>query len=573
MRALISSTAARSYGVMAASMGLLAFVPALMIILLLLRVFWLSFETSIFDPQLTLANYLALYSDRFAYGALLNTMGFSLVTLIISFLFGVPIAWLTERTDISGRSIIYVMMTIGVFIPSFFTAMGWIFLFHPRIGAVNNWIKPLLGLSEAPFSIINIPGMGLVQGMGLASVVFLLTSGSLRAMDSRLEETAQMSGAGFWAVMGRITLPLAWPGLLAAGLYVFTIAIGAFDVPLVIGLSNRLYTFSTYLYVMSNPLNGVPKHGLVAAFACFMIILALLLSWWYSSVLNQSRKYQVVSGKAYQPRLVKLGVWRWLAWSFIAFYILASKIMPLLMMIWASLLPYFQAPSVTSLANVSLRNFMRLDWSLVLIGLKNTLILMIVSPAIALAMSLVFSWIVLRSRNRFKLIFDFIAFLPHAVPSAVFAFAMLVISLSSVLEFIDLSGSIILIVIVLSLTMLSFGTRITNGALIQLHPELEEAAHMSGASGWTVAWRILIPLLKPSLLFGWLWMALLTFRELTIPTVLFSADNITFSVVTWSLWNGGSLPAAAAVNLIMITMISPLVIIYLHYAARSRMIS
>jgi len=558
---------------MAASMGLLAFVPALMIILLLVRVFWLSFETSILDSQLTLTNYLALYSDRFAYGALINTLGFSLVTLIISFLFGVPIAWLTERTDMSGRPIIYVMMTIGVFIPSFFTAMGWIFLFHPRIGALNNWIKTLFGLSEAPFSIINIPGMGLVQGMGLASVVFLLTSGSLRAMDSRLEETAQMSGAGFWAVMRRITLPLAWPGLLAAGLYVFTIAIGAFDVPLVIGLSNRIYTFSTYLYVMSNPLNGVPKHGLVAAFACFMIILALLLSWWYSSVLNQSRKYQVVSGKAYQPRLVKLGVWRWLAWAFIAFYILASKIMPLLTMIWASLLPYFQAPSLASLANVSLRNFMRLDWSLVLTGLKNTLILMIVSPAMALAMSLVFSWIVLRSRNRFKLVFDFVAFLPHAVPSAIFAFAMLVVSLSSVLEFIDLSGSIILIVIVLSLTMLSFGTRITNGALIQLHPELEEAAHMSGASGWTVAWRILIPLLKPSLLFGWLWMALLTFRELTIPTVLFSADNITFSVVAWSLWNGGSLPAAAAVNLIMITLISPLIIIYLHYAARSRMIS
>lgn len=573
MRALFASAAARSHGVLVASMGLLAIVPALMIIILLLRVFWLSFETSILDPHLTLAHYIGLYSDRFAYGALLNTLGFAFVTLFVSFFFGVPIAWITERTDIGGRSLIYVLMTIGVFIPSFFTAMGWIFLFHPRIGAINNWVKTLFGLSEGPFSIINIPGMGIVQGMGLGSVVFLLTSGSLRAMDSRLEESAEMSGAGFWAVMRRITLPLAWPGLLAAGLYVFTIAIGAFDVPLVIGLTNRLYTFSTYLYVMSNPLNGVPKHGLVAAFACFMIILALVLSWWYSTVLNQSRKYQVVSGKAYQPKLVKLGAWRGMAWGFIAFYILASKIMPLLTMIWASLLPYFQAPSVQALGSLTLRNFMRLDVSLILLGLKNTLILMVVSPALALVMSLVFSWIVLRSRSRFKLAFDFIAFLPHAVPSAIFAFAMMVISLSSLLDFVDLSSSVILIVIVLSLTMLSFGTRITNGALIQIHPELEEAAHMSGASSMIVVWRILIPLLKPSLLFGWLWMALLSFRELTIPTVLFSADNITFSVVAWSLWNGGSLPAAAAVNLIMICLIAPLVILYLHYAARSRMIN
>ena len=573
MLAQSGSAATRSYGVVAISMGLLAFAPALLIVSLLARVLWLSFETSILDPQLTLANYIGLYSDRFAYGALLNTLGFSCVTLIVSFVFGVPIAWITERTDIGGRSFIYVMMTVGVFVPSFFTAMGWIFLFHPRIGAINNWVKTFFGLNDGFFSIINIPGMGLVQGMGLASVVFLLTSGSLRAMDSRLEETAYMSGAGFWSVMRRITLPLAWPGLLAAGLYVFTIAIGAFDVPLVIGLSNRLYTFSTYLYVMSNPLNGVPKHGLVAAFACFMIILALVLSWWYSSVLNQSRKYQVVSGKAYQPKLIRLGKWRFAAWVLIGFYILASKIMPLLTMIWASLLPYFQTPSLASLSNISLRNFMRLDWTLILLGMKNTLVIMIVSPALALAMSLVFSWIVLRSRNRFKLVFDFIAFLPHAVPSAIFAFAMLVVSLSTILDFIDLSGSLILILVVLSLTMLSFGTRITNGALIQIHPELEEAAQMSGASAWIVAWRILIPLLKPSLLFGWLWMALLSFRELTIPTVLFSADNITFSVVAWSLWNGGSLPAAAAVNLIMICLIAPLVIVYLHYAARSRAIN
>ena len=134
-----------------------------------------------------------------------------------------------------------------------------------------------------------------------------------------------------------------------------------------------------------------------------------------------------------------------------------------------------------------------------------------------------------------------------------------------------MSGSLTLVVIVMSITMLSFGSRITNGALIQIHPELEEAAQMSGASGFTIIWRILIPLLKPALLFGWLWMALLTFRELTIPTILFSADNISFSVVVWSLWNGGSLPSAAAVNLIMMAIVSPLAFLYLHYAAKARL--
>ena len=571
MRLSLGADVLRRNAHMATAMAALAAIPATIIVLLLLGTFWISFQKSILETEFTLQNFITLYADRFALSSLLNTLGFSICSFVVAFSFGVPIAWLTERTDLGARSIIYILMTVGIFIPSFFTAMGWLFLFHPRIGAVNLWAKSLFGLEDSPFSIINIPGMGLVQGMGLGSVVFLLVSGSLRAMDSRLEETAQMCGAGFWQVMRRITLPLAWPGLLAAGLYILTIAIGAFDVPLVIGLSNRIYTFSTFLFVMSNPLNGVPRYGLVAAFACFMILVALLLSWSYSRVLMQSRKYQVVSGKAYQPRVVRLGRWKGAAWAFVTLYILASKAMPLVIMIWASLLPYFQAPSAEALKGLTLRNYVRLDWALALTGLKNTVILMLSAPALALAMSLVFSWVVLRSRSRLKVGLDFIAFLPHAVPSAIFAFVALVFSLSSFMDTFDLSGSLTLVVIVMSITMLSFGSRITNGALIQIHPELEEAAQMSGASGFTIIWRILIPLLKPALLFGWLWMALLTFRELTIPTILFSADNISFSVVVWSLWNGGSLPSAAAVNLIMMAIVSPLAFLYLHYAAKARL--
>ena len=290
-----------------------------------------------------------------------------------------------------------------------------------------------------------------------------------------------MSGARFLTVLRCVTLPLAWPGLLASGLYVFTIAIGAFDVPLVIGMSNRIYTFSTYLYVMSNPLNGgIPRYGVVAAFASFMIGFALLLSWWYSRVLVQSRKYQVVTGKAFRPKLVALGGWGVAAWSFVVFYLTISKIMPLLMMVWASLLPYFQPFSIKALASLSFANYLNLNWALLTRGLINTAILMMTVPALALAMSLVFSWVVLHSRNRFRIVFDFIAFLPHAVPSTIFAFVALVFALSVSLGAIDLSDSLVLVIIVMAVAMLSFGSRITNGALIQINHELEEAAYDLG---------------------------------------------------------------------------------------------
>ena len=545
----------------------LALVPALIILALVLGTVWIGFRTDILSSTLTIAHYRELYSDPFAYRAFLNSLGFAACTLIVAFFFGVPIAWLTERTDIKARSAIYAFMTIGIFIPSFFSAMGWLFLLHPRIGMVNTWLRTLFGI-QAPFNIVSLPGMGLVQGLGLASIVFVLTSASLRSMDSHLEEAAQMSGARFGSSLRRVLLPLAWPGLLASGLYVFTIGIGAFDVPLVIGMSNRIYTFSTYLYVMSNPLNGVPRYGAVAAFASFMIVFALLLSWWYSRVLVQSRRYQVITGKAYRPRLVALGPWQIAAWGFVGGYFLIAKIMPLAMMLWASLLPYFQPFSLKALANLSFANYATLNWSLLTRGLANTAILMITVPAIALTISLVFSWVVLRSRSRFRLAFDFIAFLPHAVPSTIFAFVALVFALSVSLGAFDLSGSLTLIVIVMAVAMLSFGSRITNGALIQIHHELEEAAAISGASLVDTLRLIIFPLLKPAFLFGWLWIALLTFRELTIPMILFSATNVTYSVAVWGLWYSGSFDAAAAANLIMLVLLLPLVIVYLRYAGK-----
>ncbi len=550
-------------------MIVLALVPALIIVALLLGTFWISFRETILSQTLTVEHYIELYSDPFAYRALLNSLGFALCTLVVAFAFGVPIAWLAERSDLRGKSAIYALMTLGIFIPSFFSAMGWLFVLHPRIGMVNVWLRSLLGLSDAPFSIINLPGMGLVQGLGLASVVFVLTAASLRSMDAHLEEAAQMSGARFGSSLWHVLLPLAWPGLLASGLYVFTIAIGAFDVPLVIGMSNRIYTFSTYLYVMSNPLNGEPRYGLIAAFASFMVVIALLLSWWYSRILLQSRRYQIVSGKAYRPRLVALGRWRFLAWGFIAFYFLIAKVLPLVMMIWASLLPYFQPFSAKALAALSFNNYLHLNWPLLLRGLMNTAILMVTVPALALAMSLVFSWVVLRTRSRLRVVFDFIAFLPHAVPSTIFAFVALVFALALSGGIFDLSGSLLLIVIVMAVVMLSFGSRITNSALIQIHTELEEAAYIAGASLLGTLRRVIVPLVLPALLFGWLWIALLTFREMTIPMILFSAGNITYSVAIWSLWYSGSFDAAAAANLVMLAVLLPLVVLYLRYARKT----
>src|SRR5439155_14992183 len=185
-----------------------------------------------------------------------------------------------------------------------------------------------------------------------------------------------------------------------------------------------------------------------------------------------------------------------------------------------------------------------------------------------LAISLAFSWIVLRSKIPGRAVFDFIAFLPHAVPSIVFGVGALLLTLFVLQRAVPIYGTIWILLVVFTIARISYGTRMTNSGLIQIHTELEESAQMSGATTWDAFRRVTLPLLAPTLLYAWLWIALLTFRELTLAVILSTADNITFPVVVWSLWLGGGLGQASALALVMLLLMTPMIVIYWLFARR-----
>lgn len=531
---------------------------------LLVAVFWLSFIQGLPgtpEARFTTLNYLRLYTDPFVVTALSNTLRFALMTVLVALFFGVSIAWLVERTDLPGKSAIYAVMSLSILLPGFFTAMGWLFLLHPRIGMVNLWIMRLTGLPQAPLSVTTVTGMGWVQGLSLASLAFVLTSASFRSMDPALEEAATAHGAGFIQMLRRVFAPLVFPGLLASSIYIFTIGIGAFDTPAIIGLSNRVYTFSTFVYAQSVTGDSLPEYGPIAAMSALVAVIAVLLSTWYGRVIKKANQYQVVTGKGYRPRQYELGRWIWPAWFFIGAYFFLSKVIPFLLLIWAAGLPYFQPPSLRAIGTLSLENFRNIPLDLLARGAKNTGILMFVVPTLALLVSFAFSWMVVRSRSRFRALIDFFAFLPHAIPGIIFGVGALFVALF-VLKGLPLYGSLTLLAIVYVVDRLSFGTRVLNSALIQIHHELEEAAAMCGATGLRIARSVLAPLVWPALLNGWLWMMLLTLRELTLATILFSPSNITMPVVVWNIWISGNFGMASAITLLLLASLAPLVMVY-----------
>ncbi len=553
---------------------MLAALPMFVILVLVGVLISISFQTGILgtaDAKFTFQNYPDLFTDPIIGEATYNTIVFSITATLVSMGVGLPIAWLTERTTMRAKSAVYAIMTLGLLIPGIFTAMGWTFLAHVRIGFLNRWAVQFFSLSEAPINIATPIGMGFVQGLSLAALAFILTAQMFRAMNPSLEEAAKIHGLGFFATLRRVTLPLAVPAILAAVIYIVVIGIATFDVPAIIGLGNRVYMISTYVFEKANPGDEeFSQHGITAALGVLMIAIALLLTWWYSTVLRQGDKYQVVTGKGYRPTLIDIGHWGKVAWGFIIVYIIASKVIPLLLIAYAAFVPYMAPPSAKMFSLMSVTNLTEnLDWDLVFRGLRNTVILVFTVPFVVLLLSFSISWLIVRSRSKGRYILEFGAFLPHALPEVILAVAAILMALFVLQDFVPLYGTLTLVAIVYVITRISFATRAINSALLQIHKELEEAAHVSGLSEIRTSWRILVPLLRPTLMSVWIWTAILVYRELTVAVFLVGHDNITLPAVIWSYWNSGTTNLASGVTLIMTVVLIPLILLFWWFGRRS----
>jgi iron(III) transport system permease protein len=545
---------------------------ALAILILLAMIIWMSLRSGVpgQDSAYTLKNYAALLGDSYTYRVMTTTLIFAAITISVSVPLGFIFAWFIERTDIPYKAVAMSVLSIGILFPTFLKAMGWVFLLHPRIGVINIFLMQLFGLSQAPLNIATLGGIGFVQGMTLTPLAYVMISAALRSMNPALVEAASVHGVSQWRTLVRIELPLIWPALFSAVIWMLTVAIAAFDVPGVIGMANNIFTFSTAIYFMINPNEGLPRYGLSGAYGSLMVIFSLILMIPYFRALKQSHRYQIISGKSYQSRPVALGRWWWLAWGMLGSYFLLAFVLPLLAIFWVSLLPYVQVPSWQALASASFERYTQIAFdSALLEAAWNTLLLMIFVPTAIVVICSAISWIVTRSRMRWRVALDAVAFLPHPVPHLLFALAIAYLALL-ISNVVPLYGTIFVLAAVYVVCWISFGTRVLNNSMIQVHRELEEAAQVGGASTFRVLTKVIVPLIKPGLVYAWIWTSLSAYRELTMAVFLASPKSQVLSTYIWGQWHGGGLGDAAAIAIVMIAVMSPLVTSFWIYARKQQ---
>ena len=319
------------------------------------------------------------------------------------------------------------------------------------------------------------------------------------------------------------------------------------------------------------PLEELPNYGVAGAVSSLLVVVALLLSWWYFKVLRFSSRYAVVTGRAYRPNLSSLGRKDgFCAWIFLGFFFSRGQTSAVSSPRLGGAAGLLSTAVLGGVEPGVAAQLLRLPWDLMFAARKHLAFDVggadpdidslpgdivgdsSIGPKVAESCSMRWpffpmpcrasSWRSPRCLSRFFFA-RYSAALRHAI---------------------DLGFG-------LHLSRISFATRIINNSLAQIHPELEEAAFAGGLRVLQVM-RKIAAVAQPALVYAWLWMALLCYRELTMASVLVTnQNNVTLPMIVWGLWLGGSLNQAAAANLVILVFMLPAVLLYLTVGRKSRL--
>ncbi len=512
-----------------------------------------SFLTApFFDPsaRLSLAAYQFVLAEQDFWTALATTLLVAAGMAAIAVPLGAALAFLMVRTDLPFRQALESLILVPVFVSAVVLAFGYVVALGP-VGILSIAAKSIFGFT--PWNLYSLAFLIAIAGLTHVPHVYLYTAAALRGLGSDLEEAARVAGAGPLRIALDVSLPVVLPAILFAGVLVFFLGFELFGLPLVLGDPQGVLVLSTYLYKLTNKL-GVPSYQLMAVVVVAIIAMTAPLVFMQRRLLKDAQRYVSVRGKGLKVGPLKLGNWRWPAFAAIAIWFAFTVVVPLAGITLRSfVVTWGEGVDLTEV--LTLDHYRELaDYPNVIRGITNTLAIGVFGGAAAVFCYTAIALAVHRWPSGWTRLVDYLVMLPRAMPGLVAGLALLWVFLFFK-PLAPLKSTLISVWLAYTIVWLAYGMRLISGTLLQVAPELEEAARTAGASEIAVKRDITIPLIRYGMLASWLLVFLIFVREYSTGVYLLGPGTEVIGSLLVSLWGTGAIDLVSALSVINVLIV------------------
>jgi iron(III) transport system permease protein len=506
--------------------------------------------------ELTLVNYILAYTDPLTYQLLGNSFIFAGGSAALATVLAGVLAWISIRTNAPFRKFFELTAIIPNIFPPVMLAVSWTVLLSPRTGLINRLVMDLFALESAPFNIYSMGGMVFVEALITTPLAFLIISASLYSMDPSLEESARVAGSNNLQVAWRITFPIIRPALLASAMLNFVRAIESFETPAIIALPARIEVFTTKIYreaIGAFP----PNQNLAATYGVSLLLITMLFVFFYRYLTARSERYVTVSGRGYRPAIIDLGKWRYAASAVAGLILLLIFALPFLVMIYVSVISYVHVPSVKTWDLLTLDNYRtNLTDTRTYRALQNSLLLAISGATLCMLLSALTAWVTTKTKTAGSGVIEALTFIPWAFPGTALAIGLL---WTYVYVPLPIYGTLWILLIAYITRFMPYGLRAMTSTIVQIHDELQDASLTCGAGYLATFRRVLLPLLRPGFIAGWIILATIFLREFSTSIFLYSPGAEPIGPLLYHFYIDGNLgpmcSLALIVSIVCITLI------------------
>ncbi|WP_372813589.1 ABC transporter permease [Paenibacillus sp.] len=506
------------------------------------------------DGNITFANYVTLFRDPAILTSMTNSLKVVVPSTIIATILGVLLAWIVARTNIRGKKIWQTLLATPYLIPPFVGAISWTYLLGP-VGLINGWYMDIFQQTEPLVDIYSMSGMVFVMSIYGYTIPYIVVLPAIQKIDASVEEASRISGASVLRTMKDITLPLISPAILGGMLLLFMNLLADFGIPAVLGSPNDINLMTTQIYQTIINVDKPNSLQIAAANSMLLALFGIIGLQLYQKIIKSS-KYVVVSGKHPSGEKTSLGSWKTPVYVFLIIIIFVTTVAPICAAIFTSLLKAFGAPN--SWSNLTFRNYeMIFEIESVRRAVMNSFSLAAIAGFVIAVLGLLLSYMIIRGKMFGSQLVESLVAIPYAVPGTIVGLAMILAFVNPVpIVGWNLYSTYMILLVAYLARFMNLGLQTISGAMAQIHPSLEEASRISGASQMRAFWDIMIPLLRPSFYASFFLVLMPALGEITLSSLLWSVNNETIGVVVFSAQEEGKVALTAALAVLLILFVT-----------------